>query len=339
LLAKEALDVLGLGSGATPLEIKEAYRDLVKVWHPDRFGSDARLRRKAEDKLKQIINAYMVLQSDHGKGGTHTDEPEKTASSIREGAASPRSSSSSPVPKRARTRWNRGSISVGWLYGCVGISLGLMAGYVALEHGSMPGARSSTGSVEQVEAASEQGASKTAGATTPGVLAVPNDPSAELPGRKDQPKSSGRATESGAGRYQVRLLSGAQTAQVEAACASQRELPDQTAYRHCLKAQLDLVTEASREPDLSALNGAEHESITSACSEAKRLHGTDGYNRCLTAQMAQLAAEPARPDLSGLSEADRSSIEAACKKAKNREGPSAYNRCRLGLIKLLAESK
>ncbi len=339
MLAKEALDVLGLGSGATPLEIKEAYRDLVKVWHPDRFGSDARLRQKAEDKLKQIINAYMVLQSDQRKDGTHTDEPEKAASSITEDAVS-RSSSSSPVPKRGRTRWNRGSISVGWLYGCVGISLGLMAGYVALEHGSMPGARSTTGSVKEVEASSEQqGASKTTGAPTQGVLAVPNDPSAELPGRKDQRKYSGRATESGAGQYQVRLLSSAQTAQVEEACASQRELPDQTAYRRCLKAQLDLVTKASREPDLSALNGEELESILSACSESKRLHGTGGYNRCLTAQMAELAAEPARPDLSGLSEADRSSIEAACRNSKNREGPSAYNRCRLRLIKLLAESK
>jgi curved DNA-binding protein CbpA len=334
---KEALDVLGLGSRATPVEIKEAYRDLVKVWHPDRFGSDARLRRKAEDKLKQINDAYRVLQSDQGKGGMPTEEAEKTASSIREDAASPRSSSSSPTPKRGRTRWNRGSIGVGWLYGCVGISLGLMA-YVALEHGSMPGARSTSGSVEQVEASSEQGASKTSGAPMPGVLAVPNYASAELPVRKDQPKYSGRATESRSGQYQVRLLSSAQTAQVEAACASQRELPDQTAYRNCLKAQLDLVTEASREPDLSALNGAELESIASACSEAKRLHGTGGYNRCLTAQMAELAAEPARPDLSGLSEADRSSIEAACRKAKN-QGPSTYNRCRLGLIKLLSESK
>ena len=106
----------------------------------------------------------------------------------------------------------------------------------------------------------------------------------------------------------------------------------ETAYRRCLKAQLDLVTKASREPDLSALNGEELESILSACSESKRLHGTGGYNRCLTAQMAELAAEPARPDLSGLSEADRSSIEAACRNSKNREGPSAYNRCRLRLI-------
>ena len=84
----------GWGAARLHSRLKEAYRDLVKVWHPDRFGSDARLRQKAEDKLKQIINAYMVLQSDQRKDGTHTDEPEKAASSITEDAVS-RSSSSS----------------------------------------------------------------------------------------------------------------------------------------------------------------------------------------------------------------------------------------------------
>ena len=68
MLAKEALDVLALKAGATPVEIKEAYRDMVKVWHPDRFGSDGRLRQKAEDKLKQINDAYRVLQLEAGTG-------------------------------------------------------------------------------------------------------------------------------------------------------------------------------------------------------------------------------------------------------------------------------
>jgi curved DNA-binding protein CbpA len=34
------------------------------VWHPDRFGSDVRLRQKAEDKLKQVNEAYRVLQAE-----------------------------------------------------------------------------------------------------------------------------------------------------------------------------------------------------------------------------------------------------------------------------------
>ena len=54
MLTNEALDVLALRPGASAVEIKGAYRDLVKVWHPDRFGSDPRLREKAENKLKQL---------------------------------------------------------------------------------------------------------------------------------------------------------------------------------------------------------------------------------------------------------------------------------------------
>jgi hypothetical protein len=41
--------------------IKEAYRDAVKVWHPDRFENDPRLRAKSEEKFKLIQVAYREL--------------------------------------------------------------------------------------------------------------------------------------------------------------------------------------------------------------------------------------------------------------------------------------
>jgi PEGA domain/DnaJ domain len=55
---QHALRVLGLEPGATEQAIKDAHRDLVKVWHPDRFGSDPRLRAKAQDKLKEVNAAF-----------------------------------------------------------------------------------------------------------------------------------------------------------------------------------------------------------------------------------------------------------------------------------------
>ena len=61
-LAKAYL-TLGLEAGASPDEIKQAYRDLVRVWHPDRFGHDERLRLIAQDKLKEINGAYELLQA------------------------------------------------------------------------------------------------------------------------------------------------------------------------------------------------------------------------------------------------------------------------------------
>ncbi len=55
--------VLGLKPGATPEEAKRAYRDLVKVWHPDRFPNDRNLQIKAQEKLKEINEAFANLSS------------------------------------------------------------------------------------------------------------------------------------------------------------------------------------------------------------------------------------------------------------------------------------
>lgn len=56
-------DILGLERGASRQEVRQAYRDLAKVWHPDRFPNDPRLQRKAQDELRRINEAYEKLQS------------------------------------------------------------------------------------------------------------------------------------------------------------------------------------------------------------------------------------------------------------------------------------
>jgi Flp pilus assembly protein TadB len=61
--------LLDVSPGATAGEVKRAHRDLAKVWHPDRFANDAALRRKAEEKLKSINDAYETILASR-TGGT-----------------------------------------------------------------------------------------------------------------------------------------------------------------------------------------------------------------------------------------------------------------------------
>jgi len=54
--------ILELEPGATLEEVKEAYRDLAFVWHPDRFIHNTRLQTKAQIRLKEINEAYRKLR-------------------------------------------------------------------------------------------------------------------------------------------------------------------------------------------------------------------------------------------------------------------------------------
>lgn len=58
----EAFKILGIERSATPAEVKQAYRDLVAIWHPDRYAHNPRLQIKAQEQLKQINLAYETLQ-------------------------------------------------------------------------------------------------------------------------------------------------------------------------------------------------------------------------------------------------------------------------------------
>ncbi len=58
-------EVLGLKEGASVDEIKKAYRELVKKYHPDRYR-DNPLSDLAEDKLREINEAYDILIKNAG---------------------------------------------------------------------------------------------------------------------------------------------------------------------------------------------------------------------------------------------------------------------------------
>lgn len=56
-------ELLGVAPGTNGRELKQAYLDMAKVWHPDRFSHDPRLQQKAQEKLKEINEAYERLKS------------------------------------------------------------------------------------------------------------------------------------------------------------------------------------------------------------------------------------------------------------------------------------
>ena len=68
-----AYEVLGVKPGVSERELKAAHRDLAKVWHPDRFLHDPRLQEKAQEKLKEINEAYEQLIS--GKAPKPASKP------------------------------------------------------------------------------------------------------------------------------------------------------------------------------------------------------------------------------------------------------------------------
>src|SRR5690349_12470862 len=54
---KDYYDILGVKKSATDDEIKKAYRNLAKKYHPDKNKGD----KAAEAKFKEISEAYAVL--------------------------------------------------------------------------------------------------------------------------------------------------------------------------------------------------------------------------------------------------------------------------------------
>jgi molecular chaperone DnaJ len=64
-------EVLEIKEGASPEEVKQAYRELVKKYHPDKY-TDNPLQDLAEEKMREINEAYEYLiknQSNNGGSG------------------------------------------------------------------------------------------------------------------------------------------------------------------------------------------------------------------------------------------------------------------------------
>ena len=61
-------EVLGLKPGASEAEIKAAYKELVKKYHPDKYQNNP-LADLAQEKLQEINEAYDTLMKNRSSSG------------------------------------------------------------------------------------------------------------------------------------------------------------------------------------------------------------------------------------------------------------------------------
>lgn len=58
----DEFSLLGLRPGATPMEIRAAYKEIVSIVHPDKFAGNPRLQARATELMKVINKVYERLR-------------------------------------------------------------------------------------------------------------------------------------------------------------------------------------------------------------------------------------------------------------------------------------
>lgn len=115
---KTCFDTLCIQRDTTLEEAKQSYRQLVKRWHPDQFGSDPEKQRVAHEKLKEINVAYreIVALLKNTTPPVHTvPEPDKTANRHPAGART--STEKTPLFKRMASMFKTRSRAIDGRHG------------------------------------------------------------------------------------------------------------------------------------------------------------------------------------------------------------------------------
>ncbi len=73
--------VLGVSPSATDEEVKDAYRKLAKKYHPDQYA-DSPLKDLADEKMKEINEAYDAITAQRKAGGGQGYSPQSAFSTV-----------------------------------------------------------------------------------------------------------------------------------------------------------------------------------------------------------------------------------------------------------------
>ena len=67
---KDPYSILGVSPGASDEEVKNAYRNLARRYHPDNYDDNNPLKELAKEKMQEINAAYDEIQRDRTSGNS-----------------------------------------------------------------------------------------------------------------------------------------------------------------------------------------------------------------------------------------------------------------------------
>ena len=105
---RDPYTVLGVSPNASDQEIKKAYRELARKYHPDNYV-DNPLADLAEEKMKEINEAYEAIQKQRSGGGSY--QSSSASSGGYQGGYQQRQYSGNPTYARVRNLINMGDLN------------------------------------------------------------------------------------------------------------------------------------------------------------------------------------------------------------------------------------
>ena len=104
---RDPYTVLGVSPNASDQEVKRAYRELARKYHPDNYV-DNPLADLAEEKMKEINEAYEQIQKQRSGGGGYQQQ---SSGGYRQQQQYSSSSSNNPTFARVRSMINLGDLN------------------------------------------------------------------------------------------------------------------------------------------------------------------------------------------------------------------------------------